>query len=1474
MVILRDPTGGEGGGDADAARTEKIVLKVVCPPQDFATTGGIKDGIDALNLLNATFERTRSNLQKGFSIGGSSSGSVSSSGEIRLNISGSAIQASLVAGEKIKLNLSASDFELIGSGRPPSTPSSVPPGVGGVPSPPSGGSGRILSQVTSETTEGGRLQRRRYAAGNFDRSFHEVVYDKEGRPTGATLHEQFAAEGTSDVANTILEKKNDLQQKILQGVLTEAKAHKILAATMDEEAQESEELNALQKSRYAVAADALRLRAGRIENRTANRAQVGMFRDYISEQDETQSQAEEQASRNIQARRLRRQRTESRSAGETERNIEEINRAYSTVKAQARIDLASAYDRTRGMTPLEARRAGREADVRYHETLHGAAHDIYTATSGVAGYEKPNAEALQNISTHYHAGAAATASLRLETDRLNESTRLIGKNMIQAVKQMALWGSAAGVLYGSLSMLRRALEENVQITSEMAILSVTFKDGAAAASTLTDKVIHLAAVNGQFAGEAVESATEWSRVYSTQKDIIDATNASLVLANISGRNSAETTQFLSAMTETYQLRAQELNGVIGEMAAISQTANVSTEGLMKGMESVGEAAKVAGLSYSQTMGLITGGVMATQQSGTSVANTIKTLVTQVGNPETQGKLRFGYGIEVTGPGGELKQMPQILREVYAAWERMTEAERRSLLFNVGGRQNTARLAGVLDDFVQGQLKAAQGQLHLNAAEVENEAILGTLRAQWQGLASEFGRFVNQQGSGVVKVLRDITHSIRDVLSALNTPVGGTLTSVVGALGVAGMARMMISGYSLEKQGTLAAGTKGGLLVSTARAVQGDVAALGNAFNATAAVGANRLNWAFEKIGVGSVVASDKIGAATLASRGLLATFVALTDVILPLAAALGLLYTFRKASDYSSGADQLLLRQRDAQLAQGRMQGVSTMRSMLQTDINIVGQPGVPRDRLRGVARDMAQAELPFGTPAEVENLAKQNELLVAQGRDTELIAQAKLRMAQLDRDYTGNLEASKVEYKEIIRMAEKQIAIEQIRQSFQKNNSFGGTIDRAIHDPEVEISTAKATIQEARQALAALKAAAQEEADLANGSWVTREAQTRFVGAMRQETFGSMGRQYGLLPTASPLDSLNRQIAELTSQRIYLDAEHAAITSMPGGSPGSPDQEQKMRLLRESEEKRAQNMADLRAAQSPEISSATRNEARLSIYSRMARAEWAGFARSPTRGDLLEHPNLTAGLTEGGQLVNQSILGKGRLQELRYETQTRQGSDGEMRQRNAEILQLEIGLMENKMTAQLKIIELTKEEINLNAQARREYERSLLTSSPSELLRKAATMRLTHGQSIGGPGGISGGEFFALSQESREDLLRMPGNTDAERQARRSRGALERYFGRASAFDLGEQAVGGAISASRYGSLVSAPSPQFSIPEGAIAAVMTLGAESAAAAMHIATLTQHVSQLGDALAHILSHGGQTHSAPSIAQSIPNWTQR
>jgi hypothetical protein len=307
------------------------------------------------------------------------------------------------------------------------------------------------------------------------------------------------------VANTILEKKNDLQQKILQGVLTEAKAHKILAATMDEEAQESEELNALQKSRYAVAADALRLRAGRIENRTANRAQVGMFRDYISEQDEAQAQAEESASRNIQARRLRRQRTESRSAGETERNIEEINRAYSTVKAQARIDLASAYDRTRGMTPLEARRAGREADVRYHETLHGAAHDIYTATSGVAGYEKPNAEALQNISTHYHAGAAATASLRLETDRLNESTRLIGKNMLQNAKHAASWAVSAGVLYGSLELVRRSLQENMEIGREMAVLSVVFKGGADAVSQLTTGVMALATANGQSAREAVES---------------------------------------------------------------------------------------------------------------------------------------------------------------------------------------------------------------------------------------------------------------------------------------------------------------------------------------------------------------------------------------------------------------------------------------------------------------------------------------------------------------------------------------------------------------------------------------------------------------------------------------------------------------------------------------------------------------------------------------------------------------------------------------------------------------------------------------------------------------------------------------------------------------------------------------------------------------------------------------------------------
>lgn len=249
--------------------------------------------------------------------------------------------------------------------------------------------------------------------------------------------------------------------------------------------------------------------------------------------------------------------------------------------------------------------------------------------------------------------------------------------------------------------------------------------------------------------------------------------------------------------------------------------------------------------------------------------------------------------------------------------------------------------------------------------------------------------------------------------------------------------------------------------------------------------------------------------------------------------------------------------------------------------------------------------------------------------------------------------------------------------------------------------------------------------------------------------------------------------------------------------------------------EDRAKNAGELAALQAQ--GGYAEKQTRLDAYNRYGQSEFKTFG---------------VGLTEGEQIVQQQISGRERRAELRYAAQTeRPGSDHDERVRadNAERINIEIGMLQNKANAYEKINELKREEINLNKQATREFERSLLVSSPSELLRKMAVAGLTHGRTMSGPNAITGGEFFSMSQEARQDFMRMPGNTEAERLARRGRSALEHEFfpnGMPSAYDQGQSAVAGAIASSKYANLIPDLSPQLSIHPDTVSAIMDLGSQ------------------------------------------------
>lgn len=302
------------------------------------------------------------------------------------------------------------------------------------------------------------------------------------------------------------------------------------------------------------------------------------------------------------------------------------------------------------------------------------------------------------------------------------------------------WTSAVGALYSVIGLARYSLERFVEIGLQTARLSQVFRGVGGSAKELADDVIRLSVVTGRNSQEAIESAVAWSRLGLTRRGVNEAVRVSLMAANVAEMTAAQSTEHLAAITAVYRLRVNELEGALGQLNQVSNTARVTNRDLLEGLSNVAAVGRSGGFGLSELIGLIGASVEISGQTGSRMGNALKNILSRMSRPDVQEFMRR-QGVEIQTPGGEEKSRAQIFRELFMAYSRMNDAERTNLAVRVAGANQANRFAAIMHSYLRAQQLAIDAQMHLNSAQEENIRITGTLRAQWQSLKSEWDRFV-------------------------------------------------------------------------------------------------------------------------------------------------------------------------------------------------------------------------------------------------------------------------------------------------------------------------------------------------------------------------------------------------------------------------------------------------------------------------------------------------------------------------------------------------------------------------------------------------------------------------------------------------------------------------------------------------------------------------------------------------------------
>ena len=296
------------------------------------------------------------------------------------------------------------------------------------------------------------------------------------------------------------------------------------------------------------------------------------------------------------------------------------------------------------------------------------------------------------------------------------------------------------------------------------------------------------------AGELKKSTTDYTNaalIYYQQglgdEEVAARTEVTLKAANVTGQDTAEVSEQLTAIWNGYKVEAAEAELYIDKVAAVAATTASDLEELATGMSKVASAADLMGVDIDQLNAQIATIISVTRQAPESVGTALKTIYARMGDIEagidtetTLGNYTqemAAMGVNVLDMNGQLRDMGEVIEEIGGKWNTMSREQQIALSQTMAGTRQYNNLLSLFDNW----------DMYTDALNTSANAA-GTLQEQ-QDIFAESSKANLQElataAEGVYDSLlnADMINSVAGFLTPLVQGVEHFVDSLGGGMGV-------------------------------------------------------------------------------------------------------------------------------------------------------------------------------------------------------------------------------------------------------------------------------------------------------------------------------------------------------------------------------------------------------------------------------------------------------------------------------------------------------------------------------------------------------------------------------------------------------------------------------------------------------------------------------------------------------------------
>lgn len=399
--------------------------------------------------------------------------------------------------------------------------------------------------------------------------------------------------------------------------------------------------------------------------------------------------------------------------------------------------------------------------------------------------------------------SARLSSLEVEASRCGATTETLSQKLSRLFKEHFQTAIAMAGVAMVKQGLREVYNNVVDIDTSMTNLKKVTNETESAYSSFLSSASSQARELGASISDVIDSTAEWSRLGYTLDESQELAKWSTVLSNIGdGIDSAsDAASYLVSILKGFRMEADEVEHVVNVLNSVGNNEPISESGIAEALVRSASALSAAGNSFEESVSLISAANSVLQDPDT-VGTTLKTIsmylrasktdaeafgvsvddmASSVSELRSELKSLTGVDIMKDAAGTEFKSTYQILKEISAVWDKLTDVSKANVTEMLGGKRNSNAVLSVIEQFSIAEKSMEDAANSSNSAMTEQERMMDSIEGRLKRLNASFEKFSNDvMSSDLIKFFVTLATKIVDAADGM-VNLAGSIPAITAAI---------------------------------------------------------------------------------------------------------------------------------------------------------------------------------------------------------------------------------------------------------------------------------------------------------------------------------------------------------------------------------------------------------------------------------------------------------------------------------------------------------------------------------------------------------------------------------------------------------------------------------------------------------------------------------------------------------------------